>query len=79
MKARVVVTMKEGSEDVAGAAVLNGLKALGHSTVQAVSTGRVFFFEMQKPGLSQDELVELCETLLVDKDREAYTIEFVED
>ena len=79
MKARVVVTMKEESEDVAGIAVLNGLKALGHSSVTAVSTGRVFVFEMEKEGLSESDLVDLCETLLIDKEREGYTIEFVED
>jgi phosphoribosylformylglycinamidine synthase PurS subunit len=79
MKARVIVTMKEGTEDVAGAAVCHGLKALGHSGVSAVSTGRVFILEMEKDGIAQNELVEICETLLVDKSREAFTIEFVED
>jgi phosphoribosylformylglycinamidine synthase len=78
MKARVIVTLKNGVLDPQGKAIEGALTSLGFPGVRSVRQGKVFEIELAE----QDELraeaalVQMCEKLLANTVIEDYAIEF---
>jgi phosphoribosylformylglycinamidine synthase len=78
MKARVIVTLKNGVLDPQGKAIEGALTSLGFPGVGSVRQGKVFEIELAE----QDELraeaalVQMCEKLLANTVIEDYAIEF---
>ena len=72
MKARIVVTLKNGVLDPQGQAIENALGAMGLDGVDSVRQGKVFEVEGD---LDQAKLEEMCERLLANTVIEDYAIE----
>ena len=72
MKARIVVTLKNGVLDPQGQAIENALGAMGFDGVDSVRQGKVFEVEGD---LDQAKLEEMCERLLANTVIEDYAIE----
>ncbi|WP_299480758.1 phosphoribosylformylglycinamidine synthase subunit PurS [uncultured Roseibium sp.] len=79
MKARVIVTLKNGVLDPQGKAIEGALDGLGFGDVGSVRQGKVFDVELA--GADEDaarsELEQMCEKLLANTVIENYAIEIV--
>ncbi|MEP1933093.1 MAG: phosphoribosylformylglycinamidine synthase subunit PurS [Roseibium sp.] len=77
MKARVIVTLKNGVLDPQGKAIEGSLDSLGFGDVGSVRQGKVFDVELT--GSDKDEakaeLEQMCEKLLANTVIENYAIE----
>jgi phosphoribosylformylglycinamidine synthase PurS subunit len=80
MKARVIVTLKNGVLDPQGKAIEGALGGLGFGDVGSVRQGKVFDVELtgSDKGAAQAELAQMCEKLLANTVIENYAIEIVE-
>ena len=79
MKARVIVTLKNGILDPQGKAIEGALKSLGVGNVGAVRQGKVFDVEIEAADASQAkaQLALACEKLLANTIVENYAVEIV--
>ncbi|MBM3574163.1 MAG: phosphoribosylformylglycinamidine synthase subunit PurS [Methylocystis sp.] len=77
MKARVVVTLKNGVLDPQGKAIEGALTSLGVSDIASVRQGKVFDIEIsaQDSTQAQQKLITACEKLLANTVIENYSIE----
>jgi phosphoribosylformylglycinamidine synthase PurS subunit len=77
MKARVIVTLKNGVLDPQGKAIEGALAALGFSGVGEVRQGRVVDLELAErdPAAAKARIAEMCEKLLANTVIESYAIE----
>lgn len=77
MKARVIVTLKDGILDPQGKAIEKALHALDVQGIHAVRQGKIFDIECmeQKPEALKDLLVQACRKLLANEVIEDYHIE----
>ena len=77
MKARVVVTLKNGVLDPQGKAIEGALRSLGIDGVAAVRQGKVFDIELGDvpPDAARKTLGEACERLLANTVIENFAIE----
>lgn len=76
IKARVVVTLKNGVLDPQGKAIEGALGALGFSGVDSVRQGKVFDLVIahDDTAKAEDDLKAMCEKLLANTVIENYTI-----
>ena len=74
MKARVIVTLKNGVLDPQGQAIENALASMEVEGVSSVRQGKVFEMEGD---LDRAKLEEMCERLLANTVIEDYVIEMV--
>jgi phosphoribosylformylglycinamidine synthase PurS subunit len=79
MKARVIVTLKNGILDPQGKAIEGALRSLGVENVAAVRQGKVFDVEIEAVDAVQAkaELARACEKLLANTIVENYAVEIV--
>jgi phosphoribosylformylglycinamidine synthase subunit PurS len=79
MKARVIVTLKNGILDPQGKAIEGALKSLGFEGVAAVRQGKVFDVEIEAADSAQAkaQLARACEKLLANTIVENYAVEIV--
>jgi phosphoribosylformylglycinamidine synthase PurS subunit len=76
MKARVVVTLKNGVLDPQGKAIEGALKSLGVSGVESVRQGKVFDIEVTgDAATAKAQLQAACEKLLANTVIENYRID----
>ncbi|CAJ0871156.1 hypothetical protein AMST5_02297 [freshwater sediment metagenome] len=77
MKARVVVTLKNGVLDPQGKAIEGALKSLGVEGVESVRQGKVFDVEVTgaDAAAAKAQLTAACEKLLANTVIENYRIE----
>ena len=77
MKARVVVTLKNGVLDPQGKAIEGALRSLGVDGIGAVRQGKVFDVELGTlaPDVARKTLGEACEKLLANTVIENYAVE----
>jgi phosphoribosylformylglycinamidine synthase subunit PurS len=77
MKARVVVTLKNGVLDPQGQAIEGSLKSLGFPGVASVRQGKVFDLELEgtDPEAARSQIKAMCDKLLANTVIENYTIE----
>ena len=77
MKARVIVTLKNGVLDPQGQAIEGSLEGLGFVGVNAVRQGKVFDVELSTtdPVSAKTELERMCEKLLANTVIENYAVE----
>jgi phosphoribosylformylglycinamidine synthase len=79
MKARVIVTLKNGVLDPQGKAIEGALRSLGVAGVAGVRQGKVFDVELDSADRAGAEaaLKEACERLLANTVIENYRVEIV--
>ena len=79
MKARVIVTLKNGVLDPQGQAIEGSLEGLGFAGVNAVRQGKVFDVELSTtdPVSAKTELERKCEKLLANTVIENYAVEII--
>lgn len=77
MKARVIVTLKNGVLDPQGKAIEGALGGLGFGDIGSVRQGKVFDVEMtgSDKDAARAELEQMCEKLLANTVIENYAIE----
>lgn len=77
MKARVVVTLKNGVLDPQGQAIEGSLSSLGFSGVSGVRQGKVFDFDIEGTDAetARSQIKAMCEKLLANTVIENYAIE----
>ncbi|MET1411178.1 phosphoribosylformylglycinamidine synthase subunit PurS [Roseibium sp. HPY-6] len=77
MKARVIVTLKNGVLDPQGKAIEGALDGLGFDDVGSVRQGKVFDVELtgSDKDAARNELEQMCEKLLANTVIENYAIE----
>jgi phosphoribosylformylglycinamidine synthase len=77
MKARVIVTLKNGVLDPQGKAIEGALASLGFPGVESVRQGKIFEIDLAEPDALRAEaaLVQMCEKLLANTVIEDYAIE----
>ncbi len=77
MKARVIVTLKNGVLDPQGKAIEGALGGLGFGDVGSVRQGKVFDVELSgsDKDAARTELEQMCEKLLANTVIENYAIE----
>jgi phosphoribosylformylglycinamidine synthase len=77
MKARVIVTLKNGVLDPQGKAIEGALGGLGFGDVGSVRQGKVFDVELSGADktAAREELERMCEKLLANTVIENYAIE----
>ncbi|QQR40328.1 phosphoribosylformylglycinamidine synthase subunit PurS [Devosia rhizoryzae] len=77
MKARVVVTLKNGVLDPQGQAIENSLSSLGFSGVAEVRQGKVFDLEVDGTDVesARSQITAMCDKLLANTVIENYAIE----
>ena len=77
MKARVVVTLKNGVLDPQGKAIEGALTSLGVSDIASVRQGKVFDIEISAQDSTQakQKLITACKKLLANTVIENYSIE----
>ncbi|PVB59951.1 phosphoribosylformylglycinamidine synthase subunit PurS [Labrenzia sp. 011] len=77
MKARVIVTLKNGVLDPQGKAIEGALGGLGFAGVGSVRQGKVFDIELtgSDKDAARAELTKMCEKLLANTVIENYAIE----
>ena len=80
MKARVVVTLKNGVLDPQGKAIEGSLKSLGFADTGAVRQGKVFDIEIDEtdPKTAEIKIKSMCEKLLANTVIENYSIDLTE-
>jgi phosphoribosylformylglycinamidine synthase len=78
MKARVIVTLKNGVLDPQGKAIEGALTGLGFPGVESVRQGKVFEIDLAEADALRAEaaLVQMCEKLLANTVIEDYAVEF---
>ncbi len=79
MKARVIVTLKDGVLDPQGKAIEGALKSLGVEGVGSVRQGKVFDIEIEAgdAAAARARLGEACRKLLANLIVEDYAVELV--
>ena len=79
IKARIVVTLKNGVLDPQGKAIEGALGALGFSDVGAVRQGKVFDVEIDGDDrvAAEASLRDMCAKLLANTVIENYTVEII--
>ena len=77
MKARVIVTLKNGVLDPQGQAIEGSLASLGFSGVAGVRQGKVFDFEVTGTDAesARSQINAMCEKLLANTVIENYSVE----
>jgi len=75
MKARVIVTLKNGILDPQGKAIEGALKSLAISGIDSVRQGKVFEIEVADGADTDALLKQACEKLLANSVVEDYRIE----
>lgn len=77
MKARVVVTLKDGILDPQGKAIEGALKSLGISGIDSVRQGKIFEIELaaNDPTAAEGLLRGACEKLLANQVVEDFQVE----
>jgi phosphoribosylformylglycinamidine synthase len=77
MKARVIVTLKNGVLDPQGQAIEGSLASLGFSGVAGVRQGKVFDFEIKgtDADAARSQINAMCEKLLANTVIENYSVE----
>ena len=77
MKARVIVTLKNGVLDPQGKAIEGALDGLGFAGVGAVHQGKVFDVDLENTDAeaAKAQLSDMCEKLLANTVIENYSIE----
>jgi phosphoribosylformylglycinamidine synthase subunit PurS len=77
MKARVIVTLKNGVLDPQGKAIEGALKSFGLEGVESVRQGKVFDIEVQTSDKAQAEALikQACEKLLANTVVENFKVE----
>jgi phosphoribosylformylglycinamidine synthase subunit PurS len=77
MKARVVVTLKEGILDPQGNAIEGALKSLGIAGIDSVRQGKIFEIELatNDPIAAEELLRGACEKLLANQVVEDFEVE----
>ena len=77
MKARVIVTLKNGVLDPQGKAIEGALAGLGFGGVESARQGRVIDLEVadRDPAAAKARIAEMCEKLLANTVIESYAIE----
>lgn len=77
MKARVIVTLKNGVLDPQGKAIEGALGGLGFSDIDQVRQGKVFDLELSATdkAAAEVEIAQMCEKLLANTVIENYAIE----
>lgn len=74
MKARVLVTLKNGVLDPQGKAIHHALEGLGFSGVEDVRAGKVIELDLAGD-VSDETIAQMCEKLLANTVIENYAIE----
>ena len=77
MKARIIVTLKDGVLDPQGLAIQHALKGLGFDGVTSVRQGKVIDLELADGGDARARLDEMCERLLANTVIEDWRVETV--
>ena len=77
MKARVYVTLKNGVLDPQGKAIHHALEGLGFAGVNDVRAGKLIELDLE-PGVTEDDIEEMCRKLLANTVIENYRIERTE-
>lgn len=79
IKARVIVTLKNGVLDPQGKAIGGALGGLGFSGVHAVRQGKVFDLELETSDreAAEAEIRAMCEKLLANTVIEDYAVELL--
>lgn len=79
MKARVIVTLKNGVLDPQGQAIEGSLSSLGFDGVNAVRQGKVFDVELNTDDetFAKAEIDAMCEKLLANTVVENYVVEII--
>ena len=79
MKARVIVTLKQGVLDPQGKAIEGALRSLGVDGIESVRQGKVFDVELtaRDPSAAEAALKLACEKLLANLVVENFSIEIV--
>jgi phosphoribosylformylglycinamidine synthase len=79
MKARVVVTLKDGILDPQGKAIEGALKSLGIAGIDSVRQGKIFEIELAENDRSsaEDLLRGACEKLLANQIVENFQVEIL--
>lgn len=77
MKARVIVTLKNGVLDPQGQAIEGSLASLGFGGVQGVRQGKVFDLEIEGTDVeaARSQITAMCEKLLANTVIENFAIE----
>ncbi|MEP0232937.1 phosphoribosylformylglycinamidine synthase subunit PurS [Roseibium sp.] len=77
MKARVIVTLKNGVLDPQGKAIEGALGGLGFGDIDSVRQGKVFDLELSATdkAAAEAEIAQMCEKLLANTVIENYAIE----
>lgn len=80
MKARVVVTLKNGVLDPQGKAIEGSLASLGFDGTNAVRQGKVFDLSVAETDATkaEAEIKQMCEKLLANTVIENYTITLID-
>lgn len=80
MKARVVVTLKNGVLDPQGKAIEGSLASLGFEGTNAVRQGKVFDLNIAETDAvkAEAEIKQMCEKLLANTVIENYTITLID-
>lgn len=81
MKARVIVTLKDGVLDPQGKAIEGSLAALGFVGIGAVRQGKVFDIELDEQDITNASasVKDMCEKLLANGVIEKYAIQMGND
>ncbi|MEJ8475479.1 phosphoribosylformylglycinamidine synthase subunit PurS [Roseibium algae] len=79
MKARVIVTLKNGVLDPQGKAIEGALGGLGFSDIGSVRQGKVFDLDLTSTdkAAAEAEVAQMCEKLLANTVIENYVIELL--
>lgn len=79
MKARVIVTLKNGVLDPQGQAIEGSLASLGFAGVVSARQGKVFDLELSAtdPVSAKTEIEAMCEKLLANTVIENYAVEII--
>ena len=77
MKARVVVTLKDGILDPQGKAIVGALKSLGIAGIDSLRQGKIFEIELatNDPTAAEGVLRAACEKLLANQVVENFQVE----
>lgn len=79
MKARVIISLKNGVLDPQGEAVHHSLNSLGFSGVNTIRQGKVIELDLQEtdPVKAEKNVKEMCEKLLANTVIEDYSVEII--
>lgn len=79
MKARVLITLKNGVLDPQGAAVKHSLGSLGFDGVEKVRQGKIIEVDLTETNkeLAKEQVSKMCESLLANTVIEDYEVEIL--